>query len=174
MPVEFPTESFSVKFTLDDKDLRRIVIVSMLRRPATLLRLTLFVVIILFGCLLAIPSLFPDRDRGFQVVFSLGTGLALAVAAILGAISGQVRVARKIGALGSRTVTIGPEGIAQEIVGVGTAMRPWSVIQKMIVDSRTIDLYVNEFQMLTIPRHAFGTESEFEAFVERIRGYHPF
>jgi len=81
-----------------------------------------------------------------------------------------VREGRNTGLFGPCTVTISPEGISKK-TEFSQSSFTWSSVERIDTTDDYALVYVNSLSALIVPRRAFGTPSEFAAFVSQAQQY---
>ena len=69
------------------------------------------------------------------------------------------------------SVTVTPEALHQEGQHIKSTYR-WKVIERIEAGESYLDFHIVDLVSITIPRSAFQTGDEFQAFVELARKYH--
>ena len=109
------------------------------------------------------PSIsFPDV--GFALISSLIGGVA---ALILGFLSSMIFIllssSIKSGVLGPHTYSIDQEGL-REVTPVNEGLQKWLGVQEVGRSKRFLFIRINGYLFHLIPRHAFSSDEEFNAF----------
>jgi hypothetical protein len=76
----------------------------------------------------------------------------------------------KPGLLGEHTITIGPEGIRERTV-VNDGTHTWDGIHTIVADKHHIYLFIDTHMAHIIPKRAFASENEAQAFLNTSRQY---
>jgi hypothetical protein len=75
------------------------------------------------------------------------------------------------GVLGNHFIAIGPEGV-RERSAVGESTTAWDGIERIEDDERYLFLYTGPLQAHVVPKRAFASGPEADAFLQLARTYH--
>ncbi len=74
---------------------------------------------------------------------------------------------RNTGAYGNCSLSLDPDGIRESKTS-GDTVRKWSAVEKIIVLPEYLFVYTSGIEAFVVPRRAFATDSEFDAFARHV------
>ncbi len=128
-------------------------------------------------CTLVLVMVWPGWSKVERVLFVIGMGLLWLIGYPLYYKWAIKRNIRKIysqseskSVLGEHTIAIEPEGVAERS-GVHESRIAWSGIERIEDGGQYIYLYIGPLHAYVIPKRAFKTDTDAEAFLQQAQAY---